>query len=58
MRRRLWPPFRPTSGYNTIACRAQHLEKLDQGQMMAIRDAWFSQGKGAPPGNKCEGNTT
>ena len=38
-----------------LCCRAQHLEKLDQAQMMAIRDSWFEQSKGGtPPGNKCK----
>ena len=46
--------MRDCSVHVAVLCRAQHLDKLDQGQMMAIRDDWFQQSKGAPPGNKCE----
>lgn len=34
--------------------RGVGLPTLDQAAMLAIRDAWFEQAGGAPPGNKCE----
>ena len=32
--------------------RALHLETLDQAEMLAVRDAWFEEVGGPPPGNK------
>lgn len=35
-------------------CRALHLPKLDQTEMVEIRSNWFEQSGGPPPGNKRE----
>ena len=34
-------------------CRAAHLRKLDQTEMLGIRTAWFEEVGGPPIGNKC-----
>lgn len=34
--------------------RALHLPRLDQTELVGIRAAWFKEGFGPPPGNKCK----
>ncbi len=42
----------PLSPPEALLCRAANLARLDQKQMLAIREAWFEEVGGPPTGNK------